>query len=321
MQRLNLFAILKIALFSILSVLLLVRCERDIELDLPAPQPKIVVEGSIETGQPPMVILNKNYPYFGTFSYANYQAGFVHDATVQISNGTQTQTLEEVCWSELSDAEKALFGQMLGSAALPDGFEFCVYTFKTLAPPMIGENGKTYTLYIETTDGKTATAVSKLPYPVALDSLWLVKHNSPKYDTMRRVYTRISDPDTLGNYYRYFTAYNSENFIPALGSTYDDRLVNGKTFDFPLDRAMSRGVELDFETYGYCRVGDTIRIKWTSIDKNAYDAWNTLEFAANSAGPLSSGTRFQSNIEGDDFIGIWCSYGVGAINVIPIVAE
>ena len=44
--------------------LLLISCQEEITLDLPNSQDKIVVEGSIENGFPPIVILTKNQGYF-----------------------------------------------------------------------------------------------------------------------------------------------------------------------------------------------------------------------------------------------------------------
>ena len=44
--------------------LLLSACQREIELDLPDYQSKLVIEGVIETGSPAVVMLSKSIPYF-----------------------------------------------------------------------------------------------------------------------------------------------------------------------------------------------------------------------------------------------------------------
>ena len=55
-------------------------------------------------------------------------------------------------------------------------------------------------------------------------------------------------------------------------------------------------------------VGDSVLIKWTTIDEAHFDFWNTLEFSNANQGPFSSYTRLQSNINGG--LGIWGGYSV-----------
>ena len=95
--------------WAFLIAFLLTNCQKEITVDLPDPVEKIVVEGSIETGSPPFVILNRNYPYFGQFNVDLYSTGFVRDAVVKVSDGSNTVTLTELCWSELTDVQKDFF--------------------------------------------------------------------------------------------------------------------------------------------------------------------------------------------------------------------
>ena len=83
-------------------------CEKEITLDLPDPVSQIVVEGSIYEGQTPLVILNTNFPYFGTFTLQNYQQNFVRGAKVMVSDGTKNVELQEFCWSDLTETEQQL---------------------------------------------------------------------------------------------------------------------------------------------------------------------------------------------------------------------
>lgn len=270
-----------------ITALSLTFCEKDITLDLPDPPSKVVVEGWIESGAPPIVLLNRNFRYFGTITYDLYQNAMVHDAIVTVSDGTSEVVLPEICWSSLTEEQKELFGNFAGNAlpdSLADSFDFCVYA--AFPPLFIGEHGKTYTLHITTADGEQLSAVTTIPMPVPIDSFWIQKHNSPDYaDSLRRIYAQFSDPDTMGNYYRYETQRNSEPMYPGLRSAYDDLIINGKTFQFPIDRAIPRGTEndIDFNAFGYFYLGDTVTIKWITIDRQTYDFWHTLEQVANSA--------------------------------------
>ena len=55
---------MKYILLLITVGLLLISCEKGVTFDLEESSPKIVVEATIETGQPPLVILSKSQNYF-----------------------------------------------------------------------------------------------------------------------------------------------------------------------------------------------------------------------------------------------------------------
>ncbi len=308
-------------------------CERDITIDLPDPEEQIVVEGSIETGQAPIVLLNKNFPYFGTFDLESYTKNFVKGATVKVSDGSNEVTLEGKCLSELDNlTDQILFldkvSQLLGGLPTVEeapadtsntgggiddlgDFDFCLYSIFSFTPELIGEEGKTYKLNINTTDGEVLNATTSIPNALALDSIWFEQHNNPDYDTLYRLNIQLSDPDTLGNYYRYFTKQNDNPMYAGANSVFDDLYINGLSFPSPLDRAEPRGADFDINTYGYFTFGDEVTLKFVTIDRATYDFWFTLERSANSAGPFGGSTRVNFNIDGG--LGIWGGYGVGTL--------
>ena len=57
-------------------------CERDIDIKLLEEKPKLVVEGTIENDQPPVVFLSKSYNYFSKISPQLLASGFVRGADV-----------------------------------------------------------------------------------------------------------------------------------------------------------------------------------------------------------------------------------------------
>jgi len=299
---------------------LLSNCERDIEVDLPEPTQKIVVEASIETGQAPSVILNSNFPYFGTFDASTYQQGFINDAQVTVSDGEKTVALTEYCWSTLDDFNRQLLLLSLGDSDLiPDDissdFDYCVYSVADIFnPAIVGETGKTYTLNIQTADGKELSATTHIPEVAPLDSLWIEQHNDPEFADYWRVMAQLTDPDTLGNYYRVFTQQNDGTFTPPLRSVFDDLLINGLNFFFPVDRGQARSQLIDIDTYGYFEKGDSVTLKWATIDFNTYEFWRTLEFGANTNGPLGTQTKVVSNINGG--IGIWAGYSASFHSIV-----
>ena len=95
--------------------------------------------------------------------------------------------------------------------------------------------------------------------------------------------------------------------MPGLSSVFDDAIINGTIFDFPIDRGYNRNDSIDFDVYGLFDRGDTITVKWSNIDKAHFDFWRTYEFSLGSQGnPFASPLEIKSNIVGG--LGIWGGY-------------
>lgn len=297
-------------IYILLLLLPLFGCEQDLTIDLPEGKEKLVVEGHIEQGAPPVVVLTRTVPVFSEISLASLQESFVHGAQITVSNEGQSYILREVSSTALTEElREAVSVQMGISKALlrgNGGFQFYVYTTDEL----LGELGESYSLYINH-DGQSLSAVTTIPQLNPIDSLWLVPHPDPEQDSLKTLYYRYSDPDTLGNSIRYSTKRNSEPFFPGLfTSVFNDELVNGSTISFPLDRGEPKGQqEIDEDLYSYFGVGDTITVRWAAIDLPHYRFWYSLENEQNSNGsPIGTPNITQSNIQGG--LGIWGGYGV-----------
>ena len=65
--------------------LIFISCQEEITLDLAQVNDKLVVEGIIEPGFPPYVILTKNQAYFAQIDTTTYSNLFVTDAVVTVS--------------------------------------------------------------------------------------------------------------------------------------------------------------------------------------------------------------------------------------------
>jgi hypothetical protein len=86
---------MKYLLLLIAVSLILVSCEKGVTFDLDESSPKIVVEATIETNQPPFVILSKSQNYFAQITPDILANSFVRNAEVYVSNGTLTHKLKE----------------------------------------------------------------------------------------------------------------------------------------------------------------------------------------------------------------------------------
>jgi len=283
-------------LLLILVSLIFFSCEKDISIDLPKPADKLVIEGRIETGQFPFVILTKNSPYYETFYTNDLGSYFVHGAKIivtELSGETvlKTDTLQEIILDTL-------------------GVKVSVYVSFGIR----GTVGRSYFLSV-TADNQQVSSVTTIPDSYPLDSVWVKYDVDPLKPELVKLMCRYADPASLGQYVRYFTKRNSEPFYPGLNSVFEDAVVNGTTFDFPLDRGLNRNTEDAFKDYGYFFRGDTIEVKWCNIDRAQFDFWRTMEFELGSQGnPFASPTQIQSNIEGG--LGIWGGYSTSFKKII-----
>ena len=292
------------------SISIFTACEEEFIPEISTEPQEIVVEGYIEAGDeglPPYVLLTRSLPYFTEISLEQLDSLYVHDAFITVADGEKTVTLTEVCWNDFSPEEQELLRLVLadlgvgGAENIP--LNFCVYI--DLDFVMVGEIGKRYDLKIEV-EGKTLTATTTIPEHVPLEFVKFQKPPGNVADTLLELRTFIKDPEELSSFFRYFTSVNSEPLIGPINSVFDDRLFNGKEFEFPLSKAEPLGEEIDPSVYGLFTVGDTVTLKWTNIDHAHYDFWNTLEFNRINQGPFSSYTKVDFNIEGG--IGIWGGY-------------
>lgn len=257
-------------------------CEKDITVDLPDGEEKIVVEGYIETGRPAYVLLSRSAAYFAPFDSTSLLASGVRGATVIISDGLITDTLIELD---------------------PD------YGYLYFSANIIGEVGKKYSLRI-LTNGKELTAET-FCYPlIPLDSVWFKVQ--PNEDTLGYVWAHLTDPDTLGNVYRWFAKRmgKDKDFIAPNGSVFEDKFINGTSFDFAYNRGElpnSNAVDDSNDEEGFFKVGDTIVVKFCTAGQATFEFWRAAETQFfNNGNPFASVTSLTSNINGG--IGIFEAY-------------
>ena len=86
----------------------------------------------------------------------------------------------------------------------------------------------------------------------------------------------------------------------------DDAFFDGDEFEFPLPEAEPRNTNASPTTFGLYTLGDTVTLKWTTIDEGNFNFWNTLEFNAINQGPFAAYTRIESNVTGG--LGVWGGY-------------
>jgi hypothetical protein len=270
---------------------LLSGCEKNIDFKLDDAAKVLVVDAEIENGQPPVVVLSKSLEYFGKISPEILLNSFVKNAVVKINNGTVTHILKEY------------------TVPLPGGYSFSYYSSDPASPTtaFVGEFNKKYTLDI-TTEGKNYTAVTNLPLLTKFpDSLWF-KPQPLNPDTNARILmTRTKDPAGLGNYIRYFTKKDSEDFLPGENSVFDDNIIDGTTYEVNIEPGINRNNRIPSDS-NYFKRGDTVTVKLCNTDKATYTFWNTWEFAQQSIGnPFSQPNKVIGNVS-NGALGAFCGY-------------
>ncbi|MFV5698338.1 DUF4249 domain-containing protein [Flavobacterium sp. ZT3R17] len=253
------------------------------EIDL---ESKIVVEGWIEEGDVPQVILSSSIPISDVIDSTNVLDHVIRSAKVTVSDG---QTIEVL--RVKNDKER-------------------VPPFVYFGTEIKGIAGKTYTLKIEYLN-QIITASTIIPKTVALTSAEYVKKNTT--DSTGYVFVKFDDPLNEKNYYQVATRLDRQEpiFVPAFYGNLDDKNFDSSKISLQVNRGVLLFPKTKFKPY--FTDGDLIFVKLRTMNKNAFDFWNSWQNEiVNSKNPIyPSNTSLKSNIKGA--VGIWAGYGQSTI--------
>jgi hypothetical protein len=267
--------------FVILSVLPGCEDGDDQSLD---PDDKIVIDGWIENGQFAKVLLTRNSPYFSSIDSSSIRSLVLTRAKVTLTDGERSEIL-------IMRKNESYFPPFI--------FE---------GNEISGEVGKSYTILAEY-GGKSAWATTTIPPLVDLDTIYF--EPKPGSDSLGNLFLEFYDPPAEKNYYRVLTKRSGIDvrYYSSMVMGIDDKFFSGEKFGFSL----SEGPEfvLNSDVNEYYRLGDTVSIKFCTIDKEHYEFWNSFQDEVfNSANPFATSlTVIKTNVKGDG-LGIWGGYGV-----------
>jgi hypothetical protein len=277
----------KIELLSILFLLIFsFSCSREDYVNSVDGESKIVVEGWIEQGDVPQVILSRSIPIDAKIDSTTIFDYFIRSAKVTVSDGTNEEVL-----SLRSDKDR-----------IPP------YVYQ--GSEIIGEVGKSYALKIEYLN-KVIEATTSIPRVVPIKSAEYKKQNAA--DTTGFVYLEFDDPVLEKNYYQIETRLDKVEpiFIPALyGNLNDENFISSS-----VSLQVARGIYVFSKTKykPYFKDGDLIFVKLRTMSKDGFDFWNSWQNEiVNGRSPIfPANTSLKSNIKGG--IGIWEGYGQSTI--------
>lgn len=289
-------------------------CEKEVYIEIPGYEEQLVIDGFIETGQPPLVLVSRSKDIYAPTDLNSFLNGFVSGATVTVSDGTTTIQLEEICTDSLPPGTEALAAQIFG---VPEeeiaNYHLCAYT--SFNPAIFGQVGKTYTLTVDF-EGKNYTSQTEILPPTPLDSVyWKPAGGYPDYGYS---YVTLSDPAAVDDAYMWQVKRINKNpdgtdkdafFMKTFAPVFDDEFFNGKTFDFWYENPMSFEDETIADEYrGYYHLGDTVVIKFSKMDAAVYQFYEKKYVQLSSGGsPFASPSNIPTNIKGGA-LGVWAGF-------------
>lgn len=266
----------KSVIILFLAVLLPLSCTKAI----PQSDSRLVVEGWIESGGHPMVLLSES---------------MILEMDKEVSTTDLIENIAKWARVTVSDGEKSVV-----LTGVMDSNYFPPYVFST--DKITGEVGKTYEIKVEYKDYK-ATAKTTIPEPVPLDKVYVADIQ----DSLCHVVCGFTDPSPKGNYYKVFTRETGKDtyYHPSALAQTDDAQLNGYTelFLYSTLRIM------DFLALPNIKQGGELWVKLCTMDKEAYSFWKNYEVLlyANIFG-AETGTAMKGNVNGA--LGYWVGYGV-----------
>lgn len=276
-------------------------CQREIDLDLPDYQPKLVVEGTIENGSPAMVMLSRSIPYFSEVNLSTLMNEVLVDGTkARVFVTSETGETEELTWQLSPDAP---------------------YYVAFMGHNIIGKEETHYTLTVEY-EGKTYTAVTYIPKTFDLDSIGFAHTMEIMADTMASIRVAMTDPADEENFYAFFCKVSSPKvhdrlWCCSLPVAFNDLVFNGLTFNYEVSRAgypmLMSGLLSEEDQQSFRRVtfrpGDTVYVKHTQIDRHTCQFLTSAGAeAAFGSSPFMNSTPAVTNFDSDEVLGHWSGF-------------
>ena len=312
--------------------LVLVSCQEEITLKLPQSENTLVVEGAIEPGFPPYVMLTKNQGYFDEIDINTYNELFVNNA----------DTVKVWYFNEIGEKKTKILESITALDSFPPIYTDLNYDWSGNSNYEFSQENRTYYLEIKW-NNQTITAETFIPESTPLDCLWVEQRENASKEYKFDIRAVYSDPANKQNYLfskskrlQHYT-FNEENcttknkpdFPLKIIDAGADVLVNGTSFEFYFGRPNEGG----FPTGAYntnhekeCLDGtilerdhDIVLIKFCQIDEPSLKFWRGLIRQAGTNGnPFAEPLNLVSNINGG--LGIWTGYSPVYYKV-PIIKD
>tara|TARA_B110000285_G_scaffold156594_1_gene174744 strand:+ start:2620 stop:3567 length:948 start_codon:yes stop_codon:yes gene_type:complete len=304
---------MKNTLIIFCTILLTLSCTKEVIIDIPGFEEQLVIDGRIETGQPPFILISKSKDIYAPTDLQAFFNSFVSGAQLTVSDGTTTYDLIEICSDNLPPGSEAIVASLLGVPVTDlTSIHICGYT--SLDPSTFGQVGKTYTLTI-INEGETFTGVTKILEPTPLSNLYWKPDGN--LTTHGYAWATLSDPVNQFDAYKWEvqrinTDVNGDlldaNFVEPFSPIFDDQFFDGLTFDFFYDNPQAYEDGVLEDEAGLYTLGDTVVIKFSKMDKNVFEFMEKKYTQLSTAGnPFATPTNILNNLTGGA-LGVWAGY-------------
>ena len=278
------------------SILTLVACEKEISIDLPPSQPKLVVEASINHISPLLnyIYITNSIDYFKP----DLSIGGADGAVVKVIQGRIQGT------DTIYDGTETTFSNINSIPGIDSlfGDNPIVRNLRGIYINInfMGQINTPYKLDITMPDGRKVNGKTFIHAPIEIDT---IKYElTGEVDTAGRLDARVSffwnDPPTQDNYRLFITNAFTSILVGWGGAdltrTFDDVLLNNQYRAYSFFRAFKQT--------------DTLNIYLTTVGRKEFLFWQSYGRANNSANPFSTPVTLESNIQGA--IGTFTGYGV-----------
>lgn len=258
-------------------MLILIGCA---EVILPSSAPQLVIEGWIENGMNPVVMITTTVP-------VNSEVKDVEQLKDYI-----------VTWGKvtISDGQDTVI--MTGKA---DKRYFPPYIYTTSR--MKGEVGKTYSIKVEYS-GRTATATTTIPKPADLEYMKVIWVSDESYT----IAAGLRDDPSEKNYYKSFVRIfgKDSTYTPSFMGLTDDAVLSEEIEELPVNNSLNNLFEKRGSSFS---PKDTVTVRFCTLDEASYNYWSDFDditsLSKNPFFPVTSCIR--SNIKGG--LGYWAGYG------------
>lgn len=263
----------------LLTVLTLAACNK---VHIPENESRLVVEGWIEDGRFPVVLVTSSVPV----SLEPQELENLEDHIVR--------------WAKVSvnDGEKEII--MAGG---PDNSYFPPYSYTTAR--MRGKAGGTYELKVEY-QGQTVTSVTTIPAKKSLE--YLRVESIPPADTSFRIVAGIRDDEKTSDRYKFFIRKEGKDssYISSFLGLLKDEEMDDTVYEAHIYNNISVNSSV-FEQF--FSADDVIYIRFSTLDNTSWEYWNDYdEIQALSRNPfIPSSKKIRTNINGG--FGCWAGYG------------
>ena len=281
------------------------------KIEIPGYKQQLVVDGTIEVGGHPIVILSQSANIFSESYVTTYVNSFVSDADVKVTLDNDTFQLYYILTTDLPVSAQKKLAEMM-RIEWNELLQLPIRVYSSTE--LVAQAEKTYELIISH-QGKNYTAKTFLPEPTPLQSLyWKLEPETVEYGYS---WAKLQDPPGQFDAYKWevrrINKKNSEDldqtFRRGFGAYREDRYFDGLTFDFSYQNPLKRKDSTHLELYKrYYRLGDSVVVKFSKMDRKTYDFFDKKSAQMESSdNPYSTPINIPTNLTGGA-LGIWAGF-------------